>query len=276
MKIKIYGSRGTIAYFNRLNPRRGGNTSCVRIDTGGRVIVLDCGTGIAQLYFDALKHTSGAAGLCLDILLGHLHLDHIIGLTAFPPIYNKSNNIRIFTKSRNEQTLASQIFGVFKPPYWPVDLAAMNRAELIEINDADAFMLNESIKVTPFESEHSDGTTAFRIEGEKTAIYLLDYEFGRNAEKDNKLIGYCKNADVIIFDCSYLPEDYPSKRGWGHSTLESGMVLAELSNCKRMIFSHFSYEYSDESIRSLAKRVRNNKQYYLAFDGMELQIEDKD
>ena len=312
MKIKIYGSRGSIPFFNPSRMDFGGNTSCVRIDMDGRIIILDCGTGILQFYFDMLEnsrnmglrldmlelngrnmglrfdmleHTenmglrfdmlehAGNVGLCFDILLSHLHLDHIMGLSSFPLLMDKKNNIRIFTKSRSGCDLASQIFGIFKPPYWPIDLALKNQAELIEINDKDSFRLSESIKVTPFESEHSDGTTAFRIEGEKTVVYLLDYELNIDAEKDKRLINYCKDSDVILFDCTYLSEDYPSKRGWGHSTLESGMALAESSNCKKMILSHFSYEYSDETLRSLVERIPDNKdKYFFAYDGMEMEF----
>jgi ribonuclease BN (tRNA processing enzyme) len=214
----------------------------------------------------------------VDILISHLHIDHTIGLSMFAPIWKEQNNIRIFTKSRDSRPLAAQVFGIFKPPYWPVDAEKMNHAQMIEINSTDSFMLSEDIKVIPMRANHDNDAMLFRIEaGGKSFVYLLDNEVD-DEEDDiiiapNKLVNFCKNADLIIFDGAYLPEDYPKKRGWGHSHYRAGIHLAEMSGCKRMIFSHFSPEYTDDALDRAAAGISGiNNKYYFAYDGMEVNI----
>jgi ribonuclease BN (tRNA processing enzyme) len=270
-------------FFSRSGIKRGGNTSCVRIDACGHIIVLDCGSGLAQFAADI---KNGAPPENIDILLSHLHIDHIIGLPAFAPVFDARSNIRIFTKPRDGRTLAEQVFGIFKPPYFPVDLSKLNRAAMIEINCADGgFMLKDDIKVTAANSRHPDGTTAFRIEAEgRGVIYLLDYEVGETPEdliENEGLLKFCKGADLIIFDGTYLPEDYPGKRGWGHSHYGAGMKLAELSECKRMIFSHFSFDYTDDMIEAAVcacgladggKGEAQEDKFKFAYDGLEIEF----
>ena len=75
----------------------------------------------------------------------------------------------------------------------------------------------------------------------------------------------------MIFDASYLPEDYPAKRGWGHSTYMDGIALAEASGCKRMVFSHMSQDYTDEILNSVSERL-NTQKYSIAYDGMVIEL----
>jgi len=280
MHIKFYGSRGSIPFSSRDSINYGGNTSCVKIETDERTIIIDCGSGIVQFAREyeqsALKNP-----LCLDILISHLHIDHIIGLSMFAPLWSKGHNIRIYTKSRNEQPLAHQLFGIFKPPYWPIDLSNMNFAEIIEIKDDVPFSIGDSIVVTPFESNHGDDTSAFRIDSNnsnKSLVYMLDHSTEKNPLKYARDISKCKNADFVIYDSAYLPKDYTERKTWGHSVYSDGIDLAEKSCCKHMIFSHFDQKYTDIELDTLSEEIENlnvnnkYKKYFVAFDGMELRF----
>ena len=269
MKLKIYGSRGSVAFFSRANLEYGGNTVCSVLDIDGHIVVLDCGTALMQFYYD-MKDKLGNA-FKFDVLLSHLHLDHIIGFSTFPPILSADSDIRIFTRSRSEQPLASQVFGVFKPPNWPIDMAELSHAKMVEIACEESFMLNEKIKVTTFWSEHHNETVGFRIDADKSLVYLLDYEINANSDKYAQLVNFCKGADIAILDATYLPEDYEPRRGWGHSTFEDCITLAEASACKKMIFSHISQDYTDKVLDAAKSRFDNSK-YLFAYDGMELDI----
>lgn len=133
-------------------------------------------------------------------------------------------------------------------------------------------MLHEDIKVKPFPAIHPDDTTAFRLEsGGKSVVYLLDYETGETVSESDDLVRYCNLADVIIFDATFLPEDYERKKGWGHSTYESGIQLAKLSGCKHMIFAHFDQHYSDQMLDSLVHNIEGCR-FSLAYDGLEMTL----
>src|SRR5262249_56890937 len=84
VNVTLYGVRGSLATPGPSTARYGGNTSCVRL-TGpdGCVVVLDAGTGIRPL---ALELPGGLTPG--DGLLTHLHLDPILGLGFFGPLYD--------------------------------------------------------------------------------------------------------------------------------------------------------------------------------------------
>ena len=270
MNIQIYGCRASVpVYSSGWNTRYGSNTSCVRVDTAGRVIVLDGGSGIVRLGAELVAGAKPGVPITADILLGHLHMDHIVGLSKFDPFWNRANDVRVFTRSRDGRPLERQVFGAFCPPYWPVRLEEKSYAKIIEINDRDPFVLAEGIVVTPMASAHPDGTTVFRIDADRSLVYLLDYEVGDMPPEP--LVNFCRGADAVIFDAAYLPEDYGTRRGWGHSNWTQGVRLAELSGCGRMIFSHFSQRYSDVVLDNLAEKLDDSR-YILAFDGMELDL----
>jgi len=271
MNIKIYGSRGTMPFFGRDNLKYGGNTSCVKVTMGGQTIIIDCGSGLAQ----ASKEL-GQSPLCLDVLVSHLHLDHIIGLGSFPQAWNDEHYITFYTKSRDGRPLAEQLFGAFKPPYWPVDLARINLAGVREIKEDEPFMLGGDVRVVPFASNHRDGTLAFRIEyikEGKTLVHLLDHEMDYAPDKHEAMLRYCKGADLIVFDSAYTPEDYASKRGWGHSAYTDGIALAERANAKKLVFCHFDQKYSDAKLDGIADGIDGiGSRFFIAYDGMELRL----
>jgi ribonuclease BN (tRNA processing enzyme) len=269
MKLKIYGSRGSVGFFSRSNVEYGGNTVCSALDIDGHIILLDCGTGLMQFYHDMKDRFKD--GFKFDVLLSHLHLDHIIGFSTFGPILSPDSDIRIFTRSRGELPLVSQVFGVFQPPYWPIEIAEMTSAKVLEIAGEESFKLSDNIEVTSFWSEHHNETVGFRIDADKSLVYLLDYEINENSDKYEELIGFCKDADIAVFDSTYLPEDYPPRRGWGHSTFLDGIALAEASACKKMVFSHICQDYSDVALNAVKGKFDASK-YSIAFDGMEIEI----
>jgi len=265
VKLKIYGGRGTIPFFSKNTLTYGGNTACVRVETEGRTILLDAGTGLGQ-FAEEMKDVRP---LECDILISHLHFDHIIGLLNFGRLFDSANKIRIFTKSRSLLPIGMQVFAPFKPPYWPIELAKLNKAEVLEIKDEIPFFLNEKIKITSFNAQHPNSTSSFRIDADKSIVYLVDYEIDENKRYD-ELLDFCENADLIILDTSYFPDDYPPKRGWGHSTYEMGMALAERCACKKMMFFHFSQDYTDETLNSLANTLSDR--FLIAREGLEIEI----
>lgn len=271
MKVKVYGCRGSAPTSRSPASRFGGNTSCMSIEVANHTIMLDAGSGLAQ--YDRLTSIfEWGSKEPLDILISHLHLDHLIGLSVFGPVWNPNAAVRIFSCLRGEGTLKEQIFGPFQPPYWPVSMVVAANAECIVIYDGVPFSIGK-FTVTPFGASHPDATLSYHItDGEKTLVHLLDSETAMmDAEEYNLLVNYCKDADLVVFDAAYAPVDYPDKKGWGHSTIEDGFRLAQESNCKSMMFSHFSFEYSDQELEILeAQAKRCGEQFFFARDGLEI------
>ena len=274
MNIKVYGCRGSIAASHIKTSRYGGNTACIMVESGGHSLILDAGSGLVMLEKElrALNSDYPCVSMPFNILISHLHLDHIIGLSSFELTWQKDAGMRIFTCSRDERPLREQIFGAFKPPYWPASMPDATFAECIQIEANKSFTIGP-FTITPFKAKHPNETLSFHVnDGKSNLVYLLDSEVGQlDPAPPKELKRYCSGADLIVFDAAYSPEDYQKHKGWGHSTVKDGVYLAREWKCKRMLFAHFSQRYSDEELDKW-KQYFEGDQFILAYDGIELVI----
>ncbi|MCL1998638.1 MAG: MBL fold metallo-hydrolase [Turicibacter sp.] len=271
MKVKVYGCRGSLSFSRTPASKYGGNTSCIALQSGNQTLIIDAGTGINKLDFEMPSEPMN-----FNILLSHLHLDHTIGLTCFSRIWEKGSKIHIYTANRDESlSIKEQIFLPFTHPRWPLSIKGFSNVECTEIIPQVPFSIG-NFNIFPFEAEHQDSATSFSItDGTSTLVYLLDNEVALlDAERYSQLADYCNVADLVVFDAAYTPEEYKvSKVGWGHSTIEDGFKLAKDSNCKRIMFTHFSYEYEDSTIEHLeALATARGKQFLFARDGLEIEL----
>ena len=279
MNLKVYGCRGSIPMSRSLRTTYGGNTSSMVLESKGDHLILDAGSGILLMEYEhreIYEDYPMTVPFSPNILLSHVHLDHIVGLAAFTPVFVEKTGTKIYTASRDSRPLKEQIFGAFAPPYWPVTMADMAKVECFEIFDNKPFNIGV-FTVTPFRATHPNATQSFHItDGGKTIVYLLDNEHKlmNNYEYDRQ-ISYCKNADLVIFDGAYAISDYEAKRGFGHSTVTDGIELAKNSGCKRMLMSHFAPNYKDSELDDLIKYLIPHgygSRFLLASDGLTLVV----
>ena len=278
IELKIYGVTGTVP-FKAGASHFSGNTSCMVVESQGFCMVIDAGTGILGFQQELKrKHPDFPAGINqrIPIVLSHLHLDHIIGLGAFAPVWHPDSQLDIYAVPYNGRPLKDLLFEVFKPPYWPVVMnestVTFNALSRGGITDIGPFRVNT------FSAPHPDNASNFHIsDGRKSLVYLLDAEVrSLDAPAYQKLSEICARADVVIFDAAFAPKDYENRRGWGHSTYEDGIKLAEDSGCKRIVFTHFSPEYGYNDLfawqQDVKTRFPDGDKYIFAKEGMELSL----
>jgi len=289
MKLKIYGCKGSAPVSLGLTSQYGGNTSCMTVESSikndknsekDNILIMDAGSGLLLMESELRKNNPNYPkdlSFRPNILLSHLHLDHIIGLTMFELTYTPNSPVRIFTRSRDsKKSLKTQVLGAFMPPYWPVPLENISHIQCIETFDDKSFEIGV-FTITPYLAQHPDKTQSFHItDGVKTIVHLLDSEIANmDIKRYEKLVKYCSNADLVIFDAAYLPHDYESKKGWGHSTIEHGIKLADKCKCEKMLFSHFSHKYDDKQLDSMIDYLAPygyGERFLLANDALELQL----
>ena len=123
MRVTLFGTRGSLATPGVETSRYGGNTSAVEVrGNSGAVLVLDAGTGIRQLGAQLPSETSR-----IDILLTHLHMDHIQGLGFFGPLYNPQVDVHIWGPASSTLSLAGRLSRYLSPPLFPVHLRDLPR-----------------------------------------------------------------------------------------------------------------------------------------------------
>jgi phosphoribosyl 1,2-cyclic phosphodiesterase len=246
-KVRFYGVRGSIATPGLQTRATGGNTSCVRVDLGGECIVLDGGTGLR-----ALGAEIGNRPLKATILFSHLHWDHIQGIPFFGPLYNPESRITLVGPEGLEDALQAQM----SRPNFPVGMEVMGaKIKFLTVYPGDAFAVG-SVKVETAALNHPGGAIGYRLSRNgRTVAYLCDHEHTDYGFGD-ELRDLARDADLLIYDAQYLPEEYPQKTGWGHSTYEIGAELARAAGARRLVLTHHEPSRSDAEVDSMECRVR--------------------
>lgn len=245
--VRFWGVRGSISSPGQSTLAVGGNTSCVEVRLGRELVILDGGTGLREL----------GASLCgrprrATFLFTHLHWDHIQGLPFFAPFYQPAGELTLMGPARLHQALKSQM----SRPTFPVSMevfAARLRFETIE--PGDRFELGD-LEVATAPLHHPGGAIGYRLSCQgRSVVYACDHECG-DAEHDRGLIELSRGADALIIDAQYLPEEYPAKRGWGHSTFEQVTALAREAGVRQLLLTHHEPTRSDADVACVEDRAR--------------------
>src|SRR5207248_2846031 len=99
MKVRFWGTRGSIPTPGPSTLKYGGNTSCVEVrGKGGTLLILDCGSGIRELGRHLLDNLDVVADGQIrgHILLSHTHWDHIQGFPFFIPAFLPGHHFDIY------------------------------------------------------------------------------------------------------------------------------------------------------------------------------------
>ena len=237
--------------------RYGGNTSCVQLTlTDGTILVLDAGTGIRSLGL-ALAPSDRP----LHILLTHLHLDHIQGLMFFAPMFRPESKIVIWGPAAPEASLEDRIARYISAPLSPVEVRELpchpsfRDAETTEWRIASALIRAGSVT-------HRGPTLGYRVEADGASVcYIPDHEPGLGAplaELDEEWISgldLARRASLLLHDCQYTDEEYPTHIGWGHSPVSDALSYAYRARAERVLLFHHDPLHSDDFLDTLGDGV---------------------
>ncbi len=275
MKIKLWGVRGSIPTTGPETEKYGGNTSCATVAYDDSLLVLDGGTGIRRL-----SGGSYPANKRIDILLTHLHLDHIQGLGFFSPLFDPTKEIHIWGPASSSQSLFSRISRYLSPPLFPVLLRDVPcKLELHEVG-------NTVFDIGPFRVQsgyviHPGPTVGFRVMQEKSVFtYMPDHEPALGSHgmiNDPKWVsGYdlAERADILLHDSQYTKEEYEIRRGWGHSSIYDAGLFAEITSAKHTLFAHHDPSHSDAFLEEMLAsfKLNSNVSAALANEGFEIEL----
>jgi phosphoribosyl 1,2-cyclic phosphodiesterase len=294
MLARFWGTRGSIAAPGPGTTHFGGNTSCVELTTpSGKILVLDCGTGARSLGNRLLASASGA--ISAAILLTHTHWDHIQGFPFFAPLFQPDNHFKVYGPEGAQLSLREVLAGQMEHHYFPVELDQL--AARISYEDlCEGTHHIEDVEVRAQQMNHPSPTLGYRIKAEGRSIcYLCDHEpyfediWREGAARgkmesileagDRRHAEYMQGADVVIHEAQYTPQEYPSKRNWGHSTYAYVVQLAALAGVRRLFLTHHDPSHDDEFIadlerkaQELARSLDSELEVWCAYEGCEITI----
>ena len=265
-KLTVLGCRGSMPVSDQKFLKYGGATSSFLLQAGEETILFDAGTGI-------LKSTALLENVAEPhLLISHMHMDHIMGLAFWRPLFTKGKQVHIISEKRNGMTTKEQISRFLQAPYWPVGVELFQGVkEYRDITEGEVFSIG-GVTVKTMRSHHPDESTMYRVEWDgKAVVYALDFEHSEAASA--KLAVFAKDADILIYDSTYSPESYPRKKGWGHSTWEEGLKLKEAAGVKTLLLAHHEIDSTDEMLDALqAELAAQDEEVYLAKEGLEIPL----
>jgi len=250
LTVRFLGVRGSVATPGT-DKLAGGNTACVEVTAGDTRIIIDAGTGLVTLGNERMaggpRHST--------ILLSHLHWDHIAGLPFFTPIYVPGHRVELASGPNGVMSLEDAMKNVFRAPFFPVDWADLGGdVSTRELKPNDRFTVGD-ITVTMAKLNHPDPVYGFRLEhGGQSIVYATDTEHFSCIDPTLKKLA--AGADILIYDSQYLPSEYPTKVGWGHSTWEAGVELARAAGVPQLVLFHHDPGRTDAELAALEADAR--------------------
>ena len=243
MRVHFAGTRGSAPVTTPDRSEFGGDTTCLLVTgAAGEQVVLDCGSGLANVASRLI------AGPDLLILLTHYHLDHLIGLIAFPPLHTPASQLVFAAPAADGVTVGEALGDLFREPYWPVDLArggaSISYTDLPDASGAQPMLMhNLEIRWAPL--PHPGGCTAYRLDEPASGSSLVlatDAEWeGAPAHLRAQFLRLCREpspCNLLICDGQWDDTSAGRHRGWGHSSWSEAVALAQEAGCGRLLLTH--------------------------------------
>ena len=273
MKIRFWGTRGSIPTPGQRTVRYGGNTACVEVrDATDHLLILDAGTGLREL---GLK-LNGSGPRTMELFLSHLHWDHIQGIPFFRPAYDPKSTLRLY--GPKQQRPLRELLGLgMDDPFFPVDLDGLPvQLEVHEIESGSAIQVGP-YRVRATALFHPAPALAYRIEADgRSLVYATDTEDPFSGQ-ENPVIAFAAGADVLIHDAQFLDADF--KPGWGHSTIGKALEVAQRAKVKRLVLFHHDPDRTDDDLDRIAVETQRaadaaagGLQVVVACEGLELEV----
>src|SRR5436309_3467039 len=236
---------------------------------------------------------SGKNPISANILLGHTHWDHIQGFPFFSPAFVKGNSVTIYGPQGSRGSLHDVLAGQMEFTYFPIELnqlpAAITYHEL-----AEGIHTIAGVRVATQFLNHPAMTIGYRVEADGVAlVYLVDHEpfsdelWRAGAEPgriesilhdgDRRHARLMADADLVIHDAQYTPEEYPAKKTWGHSTYDYVVQMAAAAGVRRVALTHHDPGHDDEAVaqierdaRALALQHDRGPEVFCAYEGCDM------
>jgi phosphoribosyl 1,2-cyclic phosphodiesterase len=271
LQLKFWGVRGSIPSPGANTAAYGGNTACVEIAAGNHTLIIDAGSGIRALGEKLHKNPATS----IDLLFSHCHFDHIEGLPFFAPLYVSGRTLDLWSGHlQSPDATRFMIASLIRAPYFPIDPSAFRAAiRYHDFKAGDTLKPSDGIVVQTILLNHPGGATGFRITFEgRSVCYISDVEH-RPGHLERPLLEFVSGANVMIYDAMYTDEEYPNYVGFGHSTWQEAIKLADAAAVQTLVlYHHFPGRIDEELARVEAMAASKRSLTLMAREGMEIRL----
>lgn len=256
MRIRFWGVRGSIACPGAETIRYGGNTPCIEVRCGDRILIFDAGTGLRALGNELIKGNKLADG---DIFLTHCHLDHVMGLPFFAPFFADGHRIRLWAGNLLPDDSVEKVMRkLMSSPLFPVQVEIFKASiEFHDFRSGDILRPYDDVVLRTAALDHPDGASGYRLEYGGRVFALLSDTEGFPGKCDRELLSLARGADLIVYDSTFTEQEITSRTGWGHSTWVRGARLADEAGARQLCLFHHDPSHNDDFMDLLAAEAND-------------------
>lgn len=269
--IRFWGVRGSIACPGDAYRRWGGHTPCLEVRCGGTTFVFDAGTGARPLG----KVLAREGDDPVDLFLSHTHFDHVVGLPFFAPFFQDGREVRIWAGHLGAaESIYGTVCSLMKAPLFPVPPDVFTAdTQFRDFTAGDTIEPRPGFRIRTAPLNHPNGATAYRVDYQgRSVCYVTDTEHvpGR---PDRNILELIDGADVVIYDASYTDAEFPKYVGWGHSTWEEGVRLADAAGIGQLVLFHHDPSHGDAQMDEIAQAADAARPGTIpAYDGLVIRL----
>ena len=251
IRVTVWGSRGLPTCLPNSASRYGRQTSCVSVETNDHLFVFDAGTGIVELGREIVSKRRHYKDIW--VCLTHFHLDHILGLGSFAPIYDPNFSIHLIGANDPEKSLKEVAQATFYSSFSLTKQPPKAKIDIYEILE-DNYELLPGVKLSSMYANHPTSTLVYMLDmlGKKI-VYSPDSEIWGDAtafqDYDEKLGGFVRGCELLMHDAAFNDADYETRKHEGHSGLSVVVdFAAEKAQARELVLLHAQPEYTDEQL----------------------------
>ena len=258
MKIRFWGTRGSIPTPGKDKVIYGGNTTCVEvISSDGQRVIIDAGSGIRALgeqLMENREHTE------LYLLITHIHWDHLLGFPFFSPIHDKDCTIKVDGYPACMKGIRYPFDNQMGDGFFPISFEDLEaQITYIGVLKREPLRIG-SMVITKVALTHPQGGFGFRFQDQgREMVFITDNELIPDSEGTGNMdqyIQFCKDAHLLIHDAQYSPTEILKRRGWGHSNYEDTIDLAIKAGVQRLLLFHHDPTRTDEDLKEIEKHCQ--------------------
>jgi phosphoribosyl 1,2-cyclic phosphodiesterase len=258
VSVRCWGTRGSIPSPGPTTVRYGGNTTCFEVRHKGQRLIFDAGSGIRPLGTDLVEKGPNS----IHIFLTHFHWDHIQGFPFFAPLYDPEDTIKVVGPKQRDIDVQNLFAGQMGPIYFPVPFSVVAAAMEFEHLNGGGYEIDDT-HLEVMRVKHPSFVIGYRVKvGGRTICFIPDNEmegtgYDVGEAWDRRIKDFVADADLLIHDSMYTDDEYRARAGWGHSTFEQAVRLAEDGGVKRLLLFHHDPTRSDQELDGIVSRLRD-------------------
>ena len=252
--LRFWGTRGSIATPGPETVRYGGNTTCIEIQAGNKLLIIDCGTGLRALGQRLGKQPVER----LDLFLTHTHWDHIAGIPFFVPAYLERMEVHFWAGHLCDgRVLHDVLVKQMIDPLFPVPLNVFQRCHYHDYRCGDIIEPASGVVMRTCRLNHPNGACGYRIDYAGKSICIITDTEHPEQGRDPVVVDFVRDADIMIYDAMFTDEEYARYTGWGHSTWEEALRIADAAGVRQAVPFHHDPNHDDRFLDDLQARAED-------------------